>query len=511
MPDQAVPPAPVALTRRHRAQPGDGPVLAPAFTGSLVTAIAVAGGWLLDDYTALPEPVAVAAAFAAAGCALWWTGSRSLRARRRLPQITEAYRHREAALQALHQVVATVQSGRNQVHWAMHQAEQGVTQPALAPAVAFARSGDVCTDAVGVLAEAFDEAYKAVLVAAARKDQQLNAQTELVDIFTSISPRLLSLVNRGITVISEVERDIEDPELMAELFRVDHLLTQIRRAVESLAVLGGNTPPRDSAPVVLAAAIRRAVAEIPEYPRVRIERSPHASAALPGYVSPNVVHLLAALMENATRFSSDRVYVHIHDTPDGIAIEILDRGPGMSQHKQQSLNSLLAAPESDDVGARLRRGTIGLLVAALLAKRHKITIRLGPNIVGGTQAVVVIPRELFAASGRQTSTGPAPDSHPGAHTPARPDAHDQAEAHPRDGAALPPLMPGELPRESTSGRALQPTGGRPQLPRRGEADRRLPPAAQRAATGRANSALMATFRTRRPSPPPADLPPPPGI
>ncbi|MFD7537533.1 sensor histidine kinase [Streptomyces sp. NPDC059819] len=509
MPEQATENPPVTAAPRHRARNGDSPALAPAFAGSLATGAAVAGGWMLDEIAALPEPAGVAAAVAAAGCALWWTGMRSLRARRALPGIMEAYRQRDAALHALNQAIATAERGRSQVREAAHQAEQGIARTASSPAVAFTRSGNPCTDAAGVLAEAFDEAHHAILLLAARQHQQLSAQSELVDIFTSISPRLLSLVNRGISVISKVEEDIEDPEMMAGLFRVDHVLTQIRRAVESLAVLGGNTPPRDSTPVLLATAIRRAVAEIPAYARVRVEWSPRGTAALPGYVSPNVVHLLAALMENATRFSSDRVYVHIHQAADAIAIEILDRGPGMSQQKRESLNSLLAAPEREDPGTRLRRGTIGLLVAALLAKRHRITIQLGPNIVGGTQAVVAIPRELFVSPGQHDVPQTVPAPRPVTHPPALTVLHDHVAPRRRDINAPPQHIPSDRPPENALDTAPQPSGSRPQLPRRGEAERRVPPMARQAPSGPPTADLMAAFRTRRPSTPPAAPQPPP--
>ncbi|MFF4933253.1 ATP-binding protein [Streptomyces griseofuscus] len=493
-------------TRRHRAHASDTLALPPAFAGSVLTGAVVAGGWLLDGFDVLPTPLGIATAVAAAACTLWWTGARSLRARRGLTRIGEVRGERDAALQALDEVVAAIGRGRQHVRWAVEQAEQGTAHTNFSPTAATPRTGNLCTDAVILLDEAFDEAWKMVMLAATRQHQHLNAQAELAEIFKSISPRLQSLVNRSIAVISDVERDIEDPELMAELFRVDHLLTQIRRAVESLAVLGGDTPPRDSAPVVLATAIRRAVAEIPEYSRVRVASSPHTAAALPGYVSPNVVHLLAALMENATGFSSDRVEVHTHEAADGIAIELLDRGAGMSQKKRESLNRLLAAPESEDPRARLREGKIGLLVAALLAKRHKITIQLGPNIVGGTQAVVVLPRELLVPADRQPSPKPPPQRpRPSAHTPG-PARREHMMPHPDDTAELPRRIP--LQGDSAPAASPSQNGSRPQLPRRGEAETRIPPLVQQAPAGRATSGLMANFRSRRPSEDSPESPPP---
>lgn len=497
-------------SRRHRAHAGDSVPLPPAFVGSALTGVVVAGGWLLDGFDVLPTPLGIATAVAAAACTLWWTGSRSLRARRGLARMGETRGEHDAALralggerdaahQALHEVITAIGKGRQHVRWAAEQAEQGAAHTNFTPPAAPPRTGNPCADAVVLLDEAFDEAWKTVMLAATRQHQHLNAQAELAEIFKSISPRLQSLVNRSITVISEVERDIEDPELMAELFRVDHLLTQIRRAVESLAVLGGNTPPRDSAPVLLATAIRRAVAEIPEYHRVRVASSQHTAAALPGYVSPNVVHLLAALMENATGFSSDRVEVHTHEAAGGIAIELLDRGAGISQQKRESLNRLLAAPESEDPRARLREGKIGLLVAALLAKRHKITIQLGPNIVGGTQAVVVLPNALLVPADQQLSPKPLPQGPRPSAPMSGPARREHTMPHPDDTAELPRRIRPALQGESVPAAASDQNGNRPQLPRRGDAETRIPPLVPQVPAGHATSGLMANFRSRRPS------------
>ncbi|MFI1700378.1 ATP-binding protein [Streptomyces bobili] len=491
--------APVHSTRRHRSHASNSAALPPAFTGGVLTGAAVAGGWLLDGFDVLPTPLGIATTVAAATCTLWWTGARSLRARRSLTWVGQVRGERDAALEALNQVITTTSRGLQHIRWAAEQAERGTGHADFSRTAPRSRTGNLCADAVISLDEAFDEAWKTVILAATHQNRHLNSQAELAEIFKSVSPRLQSLVNRSITVISEVERDIEDPELMAELFRVDHLLTQIRRAVESLAVLGGNTPPRDSAPVMLSTAIRRAVAEIPEYPRVRLASSQHTSAALPGYVSPNVVHLLAALMENATGFSSDRVEVHTHETADGIAIEIQDRGAGMSPGKRESLNRLLAAPESEDPRARLRDRKIGLLVAALLAKRHKITIRLGPNIVGGTQAVVLIPKELLVPADRQHSPKSPPQSpRPSAPIPG-PARREHTMPHPDDAAELPRRIRPALQDVRAPAASPGQNGSRPQLPRRGEAETRIPPLLQQAPEGRATSGLMANFRSRRPS------------
>ncbi|MGW1895415.1 ATP-binding protein [Streptomyces sp. NPDC002004] len=481
--------------RRHRAHAGDGFQAPPAFTASAVSAVAVASGWGLDGLDIVPPAGGAVAACAAAGGVLWWTAVRSLRARGAAALVGKLREERDDALQALGEMISIVDKGRGYLHWALDQARRGNVSSPVEVQPERSRTGNVRTDAVAALEQWSTEAWQAVLAAAAHTRGELHARAELAEIFQSIAPRLQGLVNRSIHDISEVERTIEDPDLLGEIYRLDHLLTQIRRAVESLAVLGGNLPSRNSDPILIVTAIRRAVAEIPEYARVRVALNP-VTTAVPGYVSPNLVHLLAALMENATDFSTGQVEVHTHHTDEGVAIEVVDRGTGLSQRKREALNRLLAAPETEDPRARLRDGQIGLLVAALLAKRHKITIRLRPNIVGGTQAVVVLPRELLVdvpetprpSLPNNASRGPLPPPTPGVSTTAAGNSHD-----------LPRRIAPAADRTEGPQRAEASRGHKPALPRRDTTQPTVSATTQQQVpSGPPTSGLMAGFSSRTP-------------
>ncbi|MFF7098298.1 ATP-binding protein [Streptomyces rubradiris] len=398
-------------------------------------------------------------------------------------------RMREECLRALGEVVAAAEKGREVVRWASEKVERGEAHTDLRPPAAYRRTGNASVDAVPVVRQALEESWQAVMRAATYQHRMLNDRAELAEVFTSLVPRLQSLANRSIAAITKAEQTVEDPELLAEMFGVDHLLTQIRRYAESLAVLGGSTPSRDSEPVLVVTAVRRAVAEIPEYSRVRVGPTDQR-AAVPGYVSPNLVHLLAALMENATGFSRDKVEVFLHQAGAGIAIEVLDRGTGMSQSKREALNRLLAAPEREDPRVRLRERQIGLLVAAKLARLHGITIELGPNIVGGTRAVVVVPPNLLVSADDVPSDTPLP---PRAR-PFAPAAPPQ-QGHPLPAAEAAAQRRRSLPSRSTS-EATVPVGqgGKRALPQRGAANTRVPPKAPQAPAGHPTSNLMADFQ-----------------
>ncbi|MFE5094654.1 ATP-binding protein [Streptomyces sp. NPDC056638] len=454
-------------------------------------------GWLLDGLGILPAQGSAAAACSAAGGMLWWAGARTRAGRKAVAHAQQVRAERDEALQTLRGLLTVVDKGRESVTWALDQARQGVARTDFELPVEPPRTGDVGKDAIAAVQHAFTEAWQAVMTGAARAHRMLNTQAELAEIFSSLAPRLQGLVTLGISAITDVERTVEDPDLLNNLFRVDNLLTRMRREVESLLVLSGNIPSRNSKPVLIVSAIRSAVGEIPDYARVRLAPDP-VTAAIPGYVSPNLVHLLAALMENATRFSTGQVEVHTHQTDNGIALEILDRGTGMSQTKRDALNQLLADPDSADLRVRLREGTIGLLVAALLAQRHKFSVSLRPNVLGGTQAIVLLPQDLITTMAEdQTPATPAARE----PAPALPPAPQPSGILPGSGGGLPRRIPPA--RDATGATSQSIPGaatGRPALPRR-EPTQVGPPAPlqPQIPTGRATSGLMASFRSRTPS------------
>ncbi|MFJ1733085.1 ATP-binding protein [Streptomyces sp. NPDC088254] len=490
---------------RRRAHADGSLRLPPAVLSSALSSLAVGGAWLLDRLGAVPTEAGVVGAGAAAGGLLWWTVTRSRRAHRAVAHILQlraehdgALRQlcaqRDEALHALASVMAAIDKGREQVRWALGQAQQGAARTNFAEPAVQPRTGDVRLDVIPAIEAGFTEAWQAVMRAAAHTHGVLNPQAELAEIFKSVAPRLQGLVNRSISVISDVENGVEDPDLLHQIFGIDHLLTQIRRAVESLAVIGGSLPSRNTPPILVATTIRRAVAEIPEYARVRVELTP-VTASVPGYVSPNLVHLLAALMENATDFSTEKVEVHTTQTGDGIAIEVVDRGTGMSQDKRDALNRLLANPEREDPRDRLRTGQLGLLVAALLARRHKITIQLRPNIVGGTHAIVFLPSELLVEA-HETPTQSAAVAGAPASPPGPSGApHSGSAGSPRTGQThdLPPTPARPHPPADAG-------SDRPPLPVRdvSQPKDQAPRPRQQEPAGRPTGGLMASFQSRAP-------------
>ncbi|MFD9569889.1 sensor histidine kinase [Streptomyces sp. NPDC059982] len=219
-----------------------------------------------------------------------------------------------------------------------------------------------------------------------------------VEVFVNLARRLQSLVHREIALLDELEDTVEDPDLLKELFHVDHLATRIRRHAENLAVLGGSASRRQwTRPIDLSEVLRSSVAEVEQYTRVKVV--PPAGGTVRGHAVADVVHLLAELVENATVFSAPDtdVVVRAEQVTAGIAIEVEDRGLGMPPEEQHRMNALLGDPDQVSVRHLLADGRIGLYVVAALARRHGIAVELKSNIYGGVLAVLVLPRTLLGA------------------------------------------------------------------------------------------------------------------
>ncbi|MEV7341210.1 ATP-binding protein [Streptomyces sp. NPDC093544] len=247
------------------------------------------------------------------------------------------------------------------------------------------------------LSRAHDGAITAVVQAAQLSSHAGSEQK--VEVFVNLARRLQSLVHREISILDELENEIEDPDLLKGLFHIDHLATRIRRHAENLAVLGGAVSRRQwSNPVSMTEVLRSAIAEVEQYSRVKLV--PPIDGTLRGHAVADVIHLLAELVENATVFSAPhtQVLLRVNLVTSGLAVEVEDRGLGMPLGEQNKMNALLADPDQVNVASLLQDGRIGLFVVSQIARRHGIHVRLQTNIYGGVQAVLVVPQALLGTA-----------------------------------------------------------------------------------------------------------------
>ncbi|MFC9844635.1 nitrate- and nitrite sensing domain-containing protein [Streptomyces sp. NPDC060223] len=264
-------------------------------------------------------------------------------------------------------------------------------------------------DEIGQVAAAFDDVHREAVRLAA---EQALLRGNVNAMFTNLSRRSQGLIQRQLSLISELESREADPDQLSSLFKLDHLATRMRRNGENLLVLAGEEPGRRwTRPVPLVDVLRAAASEVEQYERIELASVPTTEVA--GRVVNDLVHLLAELLENATSFSSPQTKVKVtgHALPDGrVLIEIHDTGIGLSPEDLAAINERLASPPTVDVSVSRR---MGLFVVGRLSQRHGIRIQLRPSDSGGTTALVMLPVDV-AQGGKKVPNKPGQGAGPAA-------------------------------------------------------------------------------------------------
>ncbi|WP_377268414.1 nitrate- and nitrite sensing domain-containing protein [Peterkaempfera sp. SMS 1(5)a] len=307
---------------------------------------------------------------------------------------------------------------------------------------------------------AFDAVQRAAMEAAV---EQAELRRGVSAVFVNLARRSQVLLHRQLTLLDTMERRTEDPAELADLFRLDHLTTRMRRHAEGLIILSGGSPGRNwRRPVRMVDVVRAAVGEVEDYARVTVRPLP--GTALVGPAVADVTHLIAELVENATLYSPPHTQVTVHGevVANGFALEVDDRGLGMGTDALTDANRRLSEEQEFDLTDTDR---LGLFVVSRLARRHGVKVSLRPSPYGGTTAVLLIPRDLLAdgteqptdtAGGSQARPGagrelvPVPSPAPDPDGSATAGAEQGGRSGPHPVAAEPAPVAGGLPRRRTN-------------------------------------------------------------
>lgn len=277
-----------------------------------------------------------------------------------------------------------------------------VTPDAELPAIGHTR------DELGHLGEALNLARHTALDTTMAQVGQLHGFEKLLQ---RIARRTQLLIGLQMKKLSELERKHENPEVLQDLFDLDHLTARLRRYEENLVILGGGQPQRRwRKPVLLLDVLRSAQSEVQDYRRIQIDVE--GGVWLSERAVGLVIHILAELMENAVGFSRPPAPVEVYAArvEHGLAVEIEDRGVGMDPEQYASANRLMADPPRMDVMSRVDDVRLGLYVVARLAQGLGIQVELRPSAYGGTRVVVLIPNGLVLVGvGEQEGSGPELD------------------------------------------------------------------------------------------------------
>ncbi|MCX4979602.1 nitrate- and nitrite sensing domain-containing protein [Streptomyces sp. NBC_00572] len=245
-------------------------------------------------------------------------------------------------------------------------------------------------DEVGQVGQALNTLQRAAVEAAVKQSELRRGVSE---VFVNLARRNQVLLHRQLTLLDTMERRTEDTDELADLFRLDHLTTRMRRHAEGLVILSGAAPSRQwRKPVQLMDVVRAAVAEVEDYERIEVRRLPRLGVGGPAVA--DLTHLIAELLENATVFSPPHTAVQVlgERVANGFTLEIHDRGLGMNPDALLDANLRLAETPEFELSDTDR---LGLFVVSRLAQRQNVRVSLQTSPYGGTTAVVFIPAALL--------------------------------------------------------------------------------------------------------------------
>jgi hypothetical protein len=236
-----------------------------------------------------------------------------------------------------------------------------------------------------------------------------------------------SLANEQQLALSGMQERHDNPDVLEDLLKIDHMNAQLGRRAQATAVLCGSWPGQQRSASPLTDVVRGATSRIRDYLRVHVNSQVNV-AVVSRAVEP-VVLAVAELLDNAARHSQPTtpVEVNFQQVHNGVAIMIDDAGVAMGEDELRRAAKLLDGRQSVDINQLGDPPQVGFAVVGVMSARYGFKVSADTRSpYGGVRAVVFLPTALLTRIEQAPRTvrdtrAPAP-----AATPAR--APLQAEA-----------------------------------------------------------------------------------
>ncbi|MFC0038056.1 sensor histidine kinase [Actinomadura rayongensis] len=288
------------------------------------------------------------------------------------------------------------------------------------------------------------------LVARARTQAEQSATATLRAMMRAVQ----SLANEQQVAISAMQERHDDPAVLEDLLRIDHMNAQLGRRAQATAVLSGSWPGQQRSASSLTDVVRGATSRIRDYLRVRVT-SEVGVAVVSRAVEP-VVLALAELLDNAARHSqpSTPVEVNFQQAHNGVAIMIDDAGVAMDGEDLERATRTLTGRRRADVHALGDPPQVGFAVTGLLAARYGFSVSVDTRSpYGGVRAVVFLPTALLTRLPAETAPVPAAPEPPDRTrtTPGGLVKRRRVSAAPAEQGGPAPARPGRPARDVAAG------------------------------------------------------------
>ncbi|MFH8381540.1 sensor histidine kinase [Kitasatospora sp. NPDC018058] len=284
-----------------------------------------------------------------------------------------------------------------------------------------------------LLSRKFRESLETVVRGIAQAvDDEVSRRDSAERAFVNLARRVQAIIHRQAKDLREMEdRHGNDPAVFDDLLRLDHGNALVGRLADSIAVLSGARPGRQwTRPIALYSVLRGGMSRILEYQRVDLH--PVAQISVTGPAVEPLIHAVAELLDNATRYSPPHTHVHLSasEVQSGIAIEVEDGGLGLTDEArvraERSMREAMVSKDFDDLTESPR---LGFAILGRLCQAYGFQVSLRRSAYGGVRAVLVVPQELLTTApptGRAHGIGafsgprPLPPNPPRHAAPSRP-------------------------------------------------------------------------------------------
>ncbi|WP_031066574.1 ATP-binding protein [Streptomyces sp. NRRL WC-3742] len=232
-------------------------------------------------------------------------------------------------------------------------------------------------------------------------DDEVSRRDSAERAFVNIARRVQAIIHRQAKDLREMEdRHGNDPAVFDDLLRLDHGNALTGRLADSIAVLSGARPGRQwTRPIALYSVLRGGMSRILEYQRVDLHPVPQLSVSGPA-VEP-LIHAVAELLDNATRYSPPQTHVHLSasEVQSGIAIEVEDGGLGLTDEArsraERAIRDGMVSKDFDDLTESPR---LGFAILGRLCRAYGYHLSLRRSAYGGVRAVLIVPQAMFTTA-----------------------------------------------------------------------------------------------------------------
>ena len=220
---------------------------------------------------------------------------------------------------------------------------------------------------------------------------------ETDEVLVCMAQRLQGQVERQLTLVERLHEASTD-ETLADVAELRTTLQRSLRGIENLLVLSGaQQGPRSRGPRPVAEVLADARVGVDDAARIEVGTAPDVSVA-PRAVS-GLVALFTELLNHALTVAPGLSTVEVtsrRSEDGGVVVEVATDGPGPTPGELDELNRRLTdRPIIDDIVS----DRVGLFVAARIAARSGVTVRVQHRRVSGHVAVVHCPPDVLDSVG----------------------------------------------------------------------------------------------------------------